>query len=399
MMKMQETLNRKIKFNISIGSLLLLLFLNTSLLLNVRFSSSLIYILFFVIFITYFINNGITISRADKCVVLLLFLIFGIDKLNDTLTPFDLKQLIPLLFGLFWICFLLNNINRYIIRYLKSYSALSLILLLVWGVVNGIPLNSLDRDSSLLILMWIMLVCYSNSSNIFKLFCVFLFMLSEIFIFESRSIIGAFVLFILMRFLFEKLLRHEKLIITFQRIILLLFVLYSISFSIYGIVYEYIIYHGYSCEFTGRGLIWGQAIGCSIDIFDFTVIDWKGLLFGFSTSPEELFKHFSDSIQIAGDEIEHMEDILLGGHFHNGFVYIFHNAGLFGLISFVILLFVSIKRLKYNCCNFCILLPLLFVFLLNGRSLLGIYTSSCLLIIPLLVPFHYSQPDENLYYT
>ena len=111
MMKMQETLNRKIKFNISIGSLLLLLFLNTSLLLNVRFSSSLIYILFFVIFITYFFNNGITISRADKCVVLLLFLIFGIDKLNDTLTPFDLKQLIPLLFGLFWICFLLNNIN------------------------------------------------------------------------------------------------------------------------------------------------------------------------------------------------------------------------------------------------------------------------------------------------
>ena len=147
---------------------------------------------------------------------------------------------------------------------------------------------------------------------------------------------------------------------------------------------------GVSSIFTGRGLLWGQAVD---KILNGPTIKFY---FGYPTSKEELLKEFGDyNIGNNESQIEHMGRILEGGNFHNGLVYTLYNTGVVGFVLFIVIMFNCFRLMEYNINNLNAFNGAFVIYLLNGRSLYGIYILSILLLIILSVKLEKSQNTHS----
>ena len=352
---------------------------NCSLLLNIGIPGAVVYLIatFFLVLYSIFVGNKK--YTVDKKTVWALFLLLLIDKVNDYIGGGGFSQLFPLFYILFYFNFIIQ-IRSYkdvqdIIRKTLFIAAL---LLIIWGGVRSIPMRQLDRDCSIMFMVWYALYFIGKRPHRF-IVSILIFIL-EWFIFEARTAsLGLFV--------FWGVLLINIKNIKLQHVLIGLELFFCILLIALGVYYETFVCLGYSELFTGRGVIWGESL--------FYLFDSENInrFFGLSTAEVSLESAFYDLPLNSGRSV-HFKELLLKGNFHNGFVYILYNTGLFGFILFIYAIIKSYTWKCGNVNNFAILCMFFVAYSFQGRSPTGIYATSILFMILMFIPI--SGKNENI---
>ena len=346
-------------------------------LLQLNISFKIQYFISLVLLFLYFIYEKKFILPWNKLrIFVLFFLLTAIDKLNDFFYCADLSQLISILYSFFIFVFLLGmteDEGRMFWKIVKNVVLFSCCIATLLAIVNHTPLEDFDRDVSAALYIYFVCTFFSCKRNYLILFLV---LYVEIFVFEARTLILSFIAFILSFFFFRKCTNNS-----WKKNALIL-ELVALSFMIYGaITFE----RKAGCItplFTGRGLLWDAGTEKILHP-DSNVYFFLGI----PSTSANLGKNFGGIIL---DPREGRGDNLLsdleGGHFHSGFIYTLYNTGIIGCLLLLFIFFTSFSRLEYNYCNFCAFMGALIIWVLNGRSINGIYLLSTMMMLFLLVP-------------
>lgn len=366
-------------FRDSIALITLYVLFNCSLFLDLGLSGTIVYSLaVFFIVIFFASGNVIKISKKEKNVLLIIFLIQFIDKLNDCLGGGGIGQIFQVVFTILFILFLISAKDRKQIQpTIRRALFCGAALLIVYGIVSNILLKELDRDASIMLLFWF--VFYVLDNKRYKIpVGLFVFYILW-FVLEARAASGGMLVFLALY-----LMNVRK--TSTKNVLLFLGVLFSIVIIAAGVLLEY-QYMIKTPLFTGRGVIWGEALDC------FNGCPKSNLFFGFPSTEAQLVDSFSD-FQIEGAG-KHLGEILLKGNFHNGYIYTLYNCGIVGIILLLYLIFDSpIVKLE-NTSNFILLCTYLVVFSLQGRAVGGIYAPSLIFMIINILPVKNRKYDYN----
>lgn len=333
-----------------------------------------IYLLLFILYVK--VVRRFCVGRIEKKLIFLFVLLIAIDKLNDFFYACELKQLLSLIVSISIVLFFVFQMHRAreVWRLVRFSSLFCVIVFFIISFLYKIPLDALDRDASSLLYIFFV-SCYSLSFWK-KILLFFPIALIENFLFEARSVVVALIIYLLVDALLS--FSNKKWL---KKMLLITEIIFSMFVIKIAIDVESTIKTP-SIMFTGRGLIWEQAVShvfCGGSTYN--------LFLGFATTNESLEQKFGKEL-IAREKSkdEYMTKILLGGHFHNGIIYSLYNTGAFGLFLLFLCFSQSFKRLDYNRKNIAAFTGFYIIYVLNGRSIYGIYVLSIIMLLIILLP-------------
>lgn len=316
----------------------------------------------------------------NKChfsnLVVLMFVLVCIDKVNDLSSDFTLSNIGPIFYTLA-ITMVFANLGKYknmLISFMRRMAFFAVIIDISIYYSAGIDLSKIDRDVSVLLMFFFILTYYyGNKKLLLPFFIIVLFI--EIFILEARTMILSFSAFLLLDWFLKRI---ES--IRFRNFIFFFSVVVSFGIIFYAIRIEYIggSWNNTSELFTGRGYIWGAAMQ---EIFLNGSL--RGLLFGLPTTPEYLTKIFAGTF--TGWLKETTEEILIKGHFHSTIVYYIFNTGIVGTFLLFYICYKAMKKMGFSRESYCLFIAIFITSIFNGRSLTGYYVISTLFMFTLLV--------------
>lgn len=357
-------------FRDSIALITLYVLFNCPLALDLGVSGTIVYCIAVFFIVLYFVSGSVlVITKEERSVIWVIFLIQFIDKLNDCLGGGGVGQLLQVVFTVLFLLFLISAKDRKQLQpTIRRALFCGAFFLIVYAIVCNIPLKELDRDASIMLLFWFAFYVFDNKRYKIPIGLLVFYILW--FVLEARAASGAMVFFLALYYLNIK--KTSK-----KNLLLCLCVVGCFGLIAAAVLVEY-QYMVQTPIFTGRGVIWGEALD------SFNGCPDRNLVFGFPSTEAQLDESFSD-FHIEGYG-KHLGEILLRGNFHNGYIYTLYNCGILGIVLLLYLIFVSPIAKKENTCNFILLCTYLVVFSLQGRAIGGVYAPSLIFMIINVVP-------------
>lgn len=325
--------------------------------------------------LTYLLNN----RRVQySSVFLLLLSLVLIDKINDVIYDVSFNNIGPIVYtGLIALVF--SNIggtsNLNFVLFIKRVLICAVFVnVCYFFTVGSVPIKSMDRDVSGMLMLYSMLNFYYGR---YKWIVLFLSVFVCIFVLEARTMILAYGVFIVGYFAFK---RHDRIIL--KKLALLLGFIFALCIIYIGILTEF-VYDSHNTlsviDFSGRGYIWGVALSILFSS------SWHNILFGIPSNPSNLKILFDHNFFEYSSLNESIGTLLVAGHFHNTIVYYLFNTGVFGVFILFLIIYKSLKRFRFCNENYNILYALYFVAMFNGKSITSVYIISTLFMLILFV--------------
>ena len=320
-------------------------------------------------------------AKKNGIIILLLFILTFIDKVNDFMSNHDIVQGLGPLLYVFLVSMCLSSIQPSSIpsffKFLHKSLPLAIVAGLLFTYISGIPWGQSNKEICVLILVyWMLTIMYGKSKLIITLLVIFL----NIFLLDARTMVLSMSVF----YLGYYILRGNK-SIGIRRNLLFLEFAVSLIVIVVGVLDEF--YYGIqrgSGYFSGHGLIWGLALEA---IFNSGSI--KTILLGLPTDLNSLSSHFAWMNGQAADNtfLAGAVNLLEHGHVHSSIVYYILNTGVLGLLLLFYTINKSLRRNSYVIESFCFFSAIFIAALFNGLSLTSIYTISTFFLVSLLVEF------------
>ena len=369
------------KKNINDYCLTFLMVSNTALVI-IGFSETIIWVIitFWLLldFIVRLFKSDYRIGKHEFALFTPLFVLLIIDKGNDFLYSFDVRDILAIITGFLLISKIVSLARQKNNIFWKSFfhaCHFSFLLLLAYFILLGESIKDVDQYLNYYLLMVLFYHFWTSNNKFLSGLILMTALLFYYIAFEPRFLVVCVIIML-------GLSLFNKKSFSFKSTCLKLFWVISPPILIIGAIWLEVFtvsYVGVSDEFTGRGFIWYNFLTLPVS--------HNSILFGMPSS-EAFLKGVSNSLIFNDSSFvqEFIGMIINGGNTHNGLVYIFYNAGLIGIFSFYIFMWKCYKNKELVNTNWTLIIIIALMFLLFGRSLYGVYFLGNMLLYVLVIP-------------